>query len=274
MKLAIIDGDVLAYQACRSRWEKKAIIEGGTTTFFLDETGKKKPLEFTKEEDRRYLEESWGHFQKDLKLLVDGLFCEHYLMAVKGENNFRNLMYPEYKMNRHADPNKQNAFVPVLRKLAVAEDLAIEATNCEADDLIRIWAEEARASGDDFIICSIDKDLRCIPGMHYFMHKGKERLVEVTEEEARMNYYIQLLRGDPTDNIPGVPGIGEVKAAKALAGCVSEEDFQEVVVSHYIAAYQELWKEYLISNGKMIHIMKSPVDWFSLESWKIVKELQ
>ena len=205
--IAIIDGDVLCYQACKPRWEKKARIQDGMSFVSLDDNGKRVPLEYTKDEDRQYLEESWNNLQKDLRMLLDTVYCDEYIMAVKGPDNFRNLMYPEYKLNRHADPTKQNEFVPVLRKLAVKEELAIESSGREADDLIRIWAEQARAADIDYVICSIDKDLKCIPGKHWLMHK--KTLITVSEEDACRHYYEQLLKGDPTDNIPGIPRVGD-----------------------------------------------------------------
>jgi 5'-3' exonuclease len=269
--IAIIDGDVLCYQACKPRWEKKARIEDNTSYISLDDEGNRIPFEWTKQEDREYLEESWSNLQKDLLNLLDTVYCDQYLMAVKGPGNYRNFMYPEYKLNRHADPNKQNHFVPVLRKLAVAQDYAIESDGREADDLMRIWAEQARAAGDSYIICSIDKDLKCIPGQHYLMHK--KITITISEEEALRHYYQQLLKGDPTDNIPGVPRVGEVKAEKLLANLSKEEEFQECVVEQYLIAYGEDWKNYLLSNAKMIHLQKHPNDYFSFETWPIVKEL-
>jgi 5'-3' exonuclease len=272
--IAIIDGDVLCYQACLPRWEKKARIQDGFNYISLDEHGKKIPLEYTKEEDREYLEQSWERLKKDLQELLDTVFCTEYLMAVKGPGNYRNLMYPEYKLNRHADPTKQNMFVPVLRKLAVHEDLAIESDGREADDLMRIWAEQAMAAGDDYIICSIDKDLKCIPGKHYLMHKDKKHTIVVSPEEAMRHYYEQLLKGDPTDNIPGVPRVGDVKATKLLAPFSTEEEFQAQVVEQYLIAYgEDLWKDYLLSNAKMIHLQKNANDYFSFDNWPIVREL-
>lgn len=268
--IALIDGDVLCYQACERRWSSKSMVDN-TIYIEMDSNGKVKPFEYTKEENRQYLEQCWKNFQSKLQDLLDSVFATDYLMAVKGPDNFRNLMYPGYKMNRHADPTKQNEFVPILRKLAVAEDFAVESYGREADDLLRIWAEEARAAGDPYIVCTIDKDLKCIPGNFYNMKH--EEIIKISEEEAIRHYYEQLLKGDPTDNIPGVPRVGEVKAAKMLANCKTEEEFQEVVVSQYIAAYNEDWHNYLLSNGKMIYLQKSANDYFSLETWPIVKEL-
>jgi 5'-3' exonuclease len=271
LTIAIIDGDVLCYQACKPRWEKKARIEDGISFISLDDSGSRIPLEWTKDEDRHYLEESWENLKKDLSSLLDVLFCTEYLMAVKGSGNFRNSLYPEYKLNRHADPNRQNHFVPTLRKLAVAEDLAVEATGREADDLMRMWAEEAIASGDEYVICSIDKDLKCIPGKHYLMHK--KEFITVSPDEALRHYYEQLLKGDPTDNIPGVPRVGEVKAKKFLENCQTENEFQEAVVDQYLMAYGDDWKQYLLSNGKMIYLQKHKDDYFKVEDWPIVREL-
>lgn len=271
MTIAIIDGDVLCYQACKPRWEKKAKIQDGVSFIQLDDEGKRIPLEWTKEEDRKYLEECWENLKIDLQNLLNGLYCEHYLMAVKGSGNFRNKLYPEYKLNRHADPTKQNAFVPVLRRLAVAEDLAIEATNFEADDLIRMWAQQATEAGDEYIICSIDKDLKCIPGKHYLMHK--KEIIIISKEQATRHYYEQLLKGDPTDHIPGVPRVGEVKAEKILKPYESEFEFQEQVVDQYIQAYGDQWYDYLMSNGKMIYLSTTETDYFTCRNWPIVQEL-
>lgn len=269
--LALIDGDVLCYQACKPRWEKKAKIQGGVSFVSLDDDGQRIPLEYTKEEDRYYLEESWEHLKKDLQNLLDSLYCTEYLMAVGGKDNFRKTLYPEYKLNRHANPNNLNAFVPILRQLAIAENLAIAAEGREADDLLRIWAEQATNVGDDFVVCTIDKDLKCIPGKYYnIKHKTT---INISTEDAMRHYYEQLLKGDPTDNIPGVPRIGEVKAAKMLADCYDESEFQECVASAYIAVYGDEWKDYLLSNGKMIHLQKHPNDYFNFSEWPIASEL-
>ena len=271
-KIAIIDGDVLCHQACRPRWEKKARMMGGTRVIHLDANGKPIPVEYTEEDDAEYLEFAWKTFQKDLNRMVEELYCTEYLMAIKGENNFRDLMYPNYKMNRHHDPSKMNKFVPILRTRAAEAGLAIPAHGMEADDMLRIWAEDCRHHNTEFVICSIDKDLLCIPGTHYRM-RTKE-LVDMTPIESARFFYEQLLKGDPTDNIPGIPGVGDVGARKKLAGLSTEEDFQEVVVSEYMTAYGDEWRSYLLSNGKMLYLLDSPMDSFRISHWEFVKFLE
>jgi hypothetical protein len=272
--IALIDGDVLAYQACRTRWEKTISLQGNIANIQLDGNGKRIPLEFTEEEDRYYLEASWENFKKDLDKLNSKIFSTDFLMAVKGQNNFRNLLFPEYKMNRHKDPTKMNPFVPIIRKLAVFEELAVDSEGREADDLMRTWAEEAKAAGHDYMICSIDKDLRCIPGRHYYMKTGYEKFFEVTEEEALKFYYTQLLKGDPTDNILGIPGVGEVKSAKLLKSLTTEEEYQECVVEQYLLAYGDEWAEQLIINGRLLYLQRHRYDYFSIKDWPVVKALK
>lgn len=276
--LAIIDGDILCYQACEARWKQRC--ENGTLIVSLDQEGNELPFEYSKEEDEKYLRKSWEAFKKELQNLLDTVYATDFVMAVKGEGNFRDLLYPEYKSNRKKHPDKANHFVNFMRELAVMEDIAIPSVGREADDLVRIWAEEARAAGQDYIVCTIDKDLRCIPGNYYqmpiktsaFVKPGK--FFQISEEEACRFYYEQLLKGDPTDNIPGVPKIGPVNATKILAPFNKEEEFQEAVVDQYLLAYgEDQWLDYLNSNGKMIHIQKTVDDYFDCLSWPIVQEL-
>lgn len=282
--LAIIDGDVLAYQACRARYTKND-LGNGSQLVPLDEHGRRIYDDFTKEQDTQYMKECWKNFQKELDRLLETVFADDYIMAVKGEGCYRKLIYPEYKMNRH----KENAperyltnFVPALRELAVMNDLAVPSYFCEADDLIRIWAEEARRAGQDYVICSIDKDLQCIPGLHYVMHYIDEKRgpLTVTEDMARRFYYTQLIMGDSTDNIPGVPRVGPVKAGAMIAKCVTEEEMQEAVVNAYITAYSPdvhgdcAWYEQFVLNGKLIHIQTHWNDYFECQKWPIIKELR
>lgn len=270
--LAIIDGDVLAHQCVADRWWTMLKAKQETTNYVrLDSEGKKIPIEWTRDERRLILETGWSNFDRMLNELLEKTFAKSYVMAMKSEDNFRKTMYPEYKMNRHSNPAGMNPFVPEIRKLSIMTDLAIESHGMEADDMIRIWAEEARTAGDPFVICSIDKDLDMIAGTHYNMKYHE--IYQVSEIEALRNFYAQLLKGDAVDNIPGIPGVGPKKADKMLEGIESEADMQEAVVSQYLAAYGDDWYQYLLSNGKMIHIMRTPTDYFKIRDWPLVQEL-
>lgn len=264
--LLIIDGDCLVYGACQSRF----VDSGGFSVIPLDEDGKRQYPEFSKEADRIYLEKSYDNFKKDLGILQATLYSNNFRMAVKGENNFRDAVYSNYKGTRKASPNIE--FIQAIRTIAVLEGLAEAADGREADDLVRIWAEECIAENRDFIVCSIDKDLKCIPGKHWLLHHKK--LIVVSEEEAKRHYYTQIIQGDPTDSIPGVPGIGKVKAGKMVADCDTDEQYQRAVVGAYFGYYgEDGWYDNMVLNAKLIHIQRHLEDYIDCKDWSIVEEL-
>lgn len=262
--IALIDADVVAYQACGARGAE----------MMVDPSGAVVPRPFTKEEDAAYLRKSLDSFRSRLNEVAEAAWADDYLAAVKGPGNYRDLLYPEYKANRHKDSKLSNHFVPLVRRLAAMEGLVVEAEGREADDMLRIWANQCTQAGKDFVVCSIDKDLRCIPGKHLIIDLWNPCLIEVSEHEAKKLYYEQLLKGDPTDNIPGIPRVGDVKAAKMLAGCKTDEEFQEIVVAQYISYYGNDWLSWFLSNAKMIHLQRHPDDYFNCREWPIIRELE
>lgn len=269
-KIAIVDGDVLCYHSCPPQ---RKMIDESTTMKRLDENGKRIYEEMSPDEEMDYLYAAWNNLEHHLKSIGNKLFCDEVLIAIGGVRNFRDDIFSEYKQHRYREGAKPNTTVPKLRARAIAEGLAINALGYEADDLIRIWSEEARRAGHEVIICSVDKDLLCIPGEHYLMHKGKPpEVITVTEIEAARHYHEQLLKGDPTDNIPGIPGIGPVKATKLIAKCETVAEMQEVVVNEYMLFFGEEWLHHLLLNGKLIHIMAHVDDYFTAD-WPVVKEL-
>ena len=269
--VVIFDGDVLAYLACKPR----RMTSNGKIIVHLDEEGDKFIPEHTPEEDTQYLMDSWDNFVKIVEKTCDKFFTSTYVMAVKGPDNFRDTVYPEYKQNRRVNSSyvsEMAKFVPDLRRLAVHGGMAIESAGYEADDYVRFWAEECKKYGRDYVIVSIDKDLRCIPGKHY---NPKTEVLDVVEElKASLFYHQQLMQGDSTDNIPGIPGVGPVKASKMLDGCTTVEEMQEVVVGAYVAAYNDDWVSALLSNGKLLHIMRHHDDYFSFKEWSIAREIR
>lgn len=267
MKLILVDGDVVCYNACESRWKanSQGLYEVSERNIDLS-TGKTIMPEFSEEEDNEYLQQSWRRFKDILEELKEVCYADDALVAVKGDENFRDYLFSEYKANRHnTDPKRRNTFVPILRRLAVIHNLAIEAVGREADDLLRIWREEAVASNIDYVICSIDKDLKCIPGTHYLMHK--QEFISVSEEDAIRFFYEQLLMGDSTDNIKGIPGVGPKLAKRYLAPFSTEDEMRKAVVEAYKNVFDDDWKNQLLINGKLLYIQKHPLDFFTIRGW-------
>ena len=108
------------------------------------------------------------------------------------------------------------------------QDYSLEKLNAEfapetleADDALAIYQT------DDTIICSLDKDLLQVAGKHFSWEingKGWTRpdtFIEQTELEGLRLFYKQCLKGDTSDNVKGIEGLGEKKASKLLADCSS-----------------------------------------------------
>jgi 5'-3' exonuclease len=85
----------------------------------------------------------------------------------------------------------------------------------EVDDELAIQAQP------NSVICSIDKDLRQIPGEHY--NPVKDEFEVVDSEQAALTLYTSMLVGDSSDNLRGIDGLGPVKAGRLLAGLDSKE---------------------------------------------------
>ena len=77
--------------------------------------------------------------------------------------------------------------------------------------------------GSDYIICSPDKDLNQIPGLHYDYRSKTDPgtqensgTIMITDPDAHWNFWTQMLTGDETDNVAGVPGLGPVIVRKII----------------------------------------------------------
>ena len=229
--IALIDGDVLCYQAA---WGAENLKEA---------------------EDR---------LSEILDAVIENTFSNDHLIAIGGLSNFRELFFDGYKKsparlkNKKTRPEWFNGLKTWLENL----DNTVVAYDFEANDLLRMWSIEAKMYDIDYIICTIDKDLDCIPGKHF--KPGKDEFYSVTEDEADIHYWKQILMGDSVDNIPGLPGIGEVKAMRILKSCDNHNNRKAAVINEYKREYGDNWKEYLLSNGRLIHIWRHLNDHFRI----------
>ena len=196
---ALIDGDILVYRV-------------GFSTNEPDE--------------EKFALSRMGNFV-DRLIRLEGI--ETYEGYLTGKNNYRSEIATEqaYKGNR------KDARKPVhydsLREYLISKWGFTVVDGQEADDAMRIKAYELPE--DSSCIMTIDKDLDMIRGWHY--NFVKEDLYYVTEKEAIKNFYIQILTGDRVDNIPGIKGIGPVKAKKILENCTTEKSLFKAVSEKY-----------------------------------------
>lgn len=174
-------------------------------------------------------------------------------MYLSGKDNFRNQVATTrpYKGNRDRTHRPQHE--KAIRDFIKSTWDTTEAVNEEADDLLGI--AQTKYGPQDSIIISIDKDLDQIPGLKYnLMHDVR---YNVDQKKADYLFHMQLLTGDATDNIPGLPGIGPGKAAKALHGMeTAEEQMEEVIRMYQIHSGKDDWLEYLREQGRLIYIRR------------------
>jgi 5'-3' exonuclease len=148
--------------------------------------------------------------------------CEEYQGWLSGSENFRKLIYPEYKANR--DNIRRPEYLQPVRAFLVEEWKAKLALGYEADDAIGINFTDAG------ILCSIDKDFKQIPGRHY--NFVTMEFDDVSPLQAEQNFWTSMLIGDRVDNIQGIPGIGKAKAPRILEG-LSPSEMKEKVFELY-----------------------------------------
>ena len=136
--------------------------------------------------------------------------------------SFRKELYPEYKANRAAMPEDLRPQIPIIKEVVRAFNLpALELAGYEADDIIATLARRFAERGLAITVVTGDKDLMQIVDERIGLLDTMKELhigpAEVAERfgSPQQVVEVQALAGDSSDNVPGVPGIGE-KTAREL----------------------------------------------------------
>ncbi|MGY1779486.1 DNA polymerase I [Geodermatophilus sp. SYSU D01036] len=143
-----------------------------------------------------------------------------------GRQTFRSEIYAEYKANRSESPTDFRGQVSLIQEvLAALRVPVITAPGYEADDVIATLTVQAVEQGMDVLICTGDRDALQLVNEHVtvlYPRKGVSDLTRFTPEEVEAKYGLTpqqypdyaALRGDPSDNLPSIPSVGEKTAAK------------------------------------------------------------
>ncbi len=187
------------------------------------------------------------------RILAD-VGATNYKCYLSGDNNFRYSIYPEYKANRRDKPKPKH--LEALREHILVNHPSDVADGIEADDSLGIASTDHKSNGVRCIIASLDKDLLQVAGLHYNFVKRDIR--EIGELEGWKNFYIQLLVGDPADNIPGCTGIGKVKAPRLLDGATDTT----ALYSKALAAYAKagIATAIMHRNAQLLYIKRAEND--------------
>nr|WP_205597460.1 DNA polymerase I [Neobacillus thermocopriae] len=166
----------------------------------------------------------------------------HMLVAFDaGKTTFRHKTFEEYKGGRQKTPPELSEQFPFIRELLDAYGISrYELENYEADDIIGTLSLNAEKEGFEVKIISGDKDLTQLSSNHTTVgitRKGITDIEEYTPEHIKEKYGLvpeqiidmKGLMGDTSDNIPGVPGVGEKTAIKLLKEFSSLEKLFESI---------------------------------------------
>ena len=214
-KLALLDGHSLAYRAFYALPPDLATPSGQVTNAVF------------------------GFTSMLIKLLDDESPDALAVAWDRREPTFRSEQYAEYKANRESAPDLFRSQVPIIKEVLEAMEIPqVSAVGFEADDVIATLVGDGRGLGYDVLVVTGDRDAFQLSSEDVtvlYTKRGISDTVHATPAWIRERYgvgperYVEFaaLRGDTSDNLPGVPGVGEKTAAKLLAQYESLEELFE-----------------------------------------------
>ena len=183
-----------------------------------------------------------------------------------GAPTLRHADFDNYKANREATPDDIVAAIPYIKRIISGFGIPILSLDgYEADDIVGTVAKHAEIEGFEVYMMTSDKDYGQLVSDHIFMYKpgkfgqkaevvGVDGICEkygIKEPEQLID--ILGLWGDSSDNIPGVPNIGEVKAKKLIAQFGSIEN----IYAHIDEVDNDKLRQTLIDNEDQARMSKS-----------------
>jgi len=203
---ALIDADVILYRVAH-----KFTREFDGSKFFSPED-----LEPAKRECSKLIDE-----------ITSGALCTSTILAFSSAHNYRKMAVPTYKSNRRSGHKPDSVLMGALRAYMTSEyDTRVFAL-LEADDVLGIIGTSDPSA--HVVLCTIDKDLDTIPGLHFRWHHPEWGVFVVDQEAAAYSLRYQLLVGDSTDGFPGIPRVGPKTAHKIL----EDPEFSSVLDEYY-----------------------------------------
>ena len=225
MRLAIIDADILAYQAAVVSEQPYDWGDGMWTLHAFEEDAIKA-------------------FETSLSSLLEKVGATRYVLAFSSSDNWRKEVLPTYKSNRATV--RKPLLLKFIREYAYDKHHCASVPTLEGDDVIGIHATHPSKMNatKDAVICSLDKDFKTIPGKHY--NFGRDEFFEISEHQADYWHMMQTLTGDATDGYAGCPGVGPKTAEKILKAALDEgslwanpEELRAIYWKHVVKAFEK-----------------------------------
>jgi len=284
-KLILCDADILAYE-CSFAGQMKD-----------KETGELIILPFD------YVADDLLKKVRSMMDTLDTLF--EPIMFLSGKENFRNdiAKLKGYKANR--DETHKPFHLENCRAYITGRFSTYTSVGCEADDLLCIaQMESLRETGATpelarTVIATRDKDLRQCMGWHYGWEVGNQpeyklswvdslgTLTPIYSKKVLKNgepskaidklsgtgmkwFYAQLLIGDITDNIPGLPKCGKAKAYELINRCESEDEMYALCKEAYQEVYGDTWDKEMLEQAQLVWMIRERNKDGSLKHWELL----
>jgi len=249
-----IDGDIIVYAVagvCEgNKWVYKGetfdsklllnqvLKDDGVDDSCITHYKEPEPWEKCRDSIISYLEEIIEHLDCDYKVYLSG----------KGNFRYEKATIQPYKGNRVS--LSKPFHYDSARQLLVDVYNAEVSSGIEADDLIGLSHDPEK----DCIV-TLDKDLNCIPGLHY--NWKNKQCYWVKEVDADRSFYSQVLTGDSTDNILGLYGVGAKSAAvKQVSSQSSDREMFDTVRKEYQSRFGSYWKQFMSENCELLWILQ------------------
>ncbi|MDR2448810.1 MAG: DNA polymerase I [Prevotellaceae bacterium] len=213
--------------------KKLYLLDGHALMYRVYYAFMKRPVTSSKGVDTSIL---YGFTKMMMELIVRERPSHFGVAFDPGGKNFRHEMYAAYKANRQPTPEVLKSSIPLLKEIIGAFNIPLMTLpGYEADDVIGTVAKRAEREGFDVYMMTPDKDYAQLVSPHIYVVKPRQgELAEhIGVKEVQNVYKVQrpeqvidvlAVWGDKADNVPGVEGVGEVKAKKLIGNFGSVEN--------------------------------------------------
>jgi hypothetical protein len=183
-----------------------------------------------------------------IKNICTAVSATEYYLYITGAGNFRNDL-ASIKPYKGTRPSEKPHWYNQVRNYLVKFRGATVVEGWEADDQL------AMDQTDETILCSLDKDLNMVPGLHY--NWTRDEIYTITPLHGLHNFYCQLLTGDSVDNIPGLYGVGKSSTLlKKVAVFDDEYDMYDHVLAQYRLRFGSYAERFLDENAQLLWMVR------------------
>ncbi len=258
-KTALIDGDIILYSVGFASEERYYLIMDSAgrvvdryqyakdANAFLQDNP-----DCTKQLHRDPVEHHvWkGNANTLIRDIVDKAGCDDYVVYLTGKGNFRDTLVDNYKANR-IGVDKPLMFDEMKAWLIERHDAQVIDGKEADDELATVGFNNPNA-----VICTVDKDLKMVPGQHY--NWVKKELYRVDADTGLKWFFQQALMGDTADNIIGLKGVGIKTAAKAINKLSTAQQMYDACVKMYLKRGRTVRE--LETNGHLLWMQRTGPD--------------